>query len=191
MRQQLQLSIAYCIRSPGRRRSELRRRSRHLDLDMGTTIVRGAAPASGMPLPMCAFVDEVLAELEAMAKDGTQPMRSGPKRAAIDRSGAPQGRHGDLVRLFSVACSGVQSDCCATFAFNTLYGLFARWFRARSLAPVAGPAAPVIGGLPGNTQPSLWTSARFLPHSTKGPSFLSRSTDGRRKNPGRQDQCHH
>src|SRR4051794_41761623 len=26
-----------------------------------------------------AFVDEVLAELEAMAKDGSRPMRSGPK----------------------------------------------------------------------------------------------------------------
>jgi hypothetical protein len=43
------------------------------------------------------FVDEVLAELDAMAKDGSRPMRSGPKPplAAALRKG-----DGDLVCLF-------------------------------------------------------------------------------------------
>jgi hypothetical protein len=39
------------------------------------------------------FVDEVLAELDAMTKDGARQLRSGPK----PRGGAAQGRHGDLV----------------------------------------------------------------------------------------------
>jgi hypothetical protein len=48
---------------------------------MGTTI----RPAKTSPGPWDAFadvevfVDEVLAELEAKAKDGVRPMRSGPK----------------------------------------------------------------------------------------------------------------
>jgi len=57
------------------------------------------------------FVDEVLAELEAMAKNGDRPLRSGPKPAG--RSGAAQGRDGDLVVVF-VACSGGRSDRYAT-----------------------------------------------------------------------------
>ena len=43
-----------------------------------------------------AFVDAVLAELAAMAADGTRRTRSGPKPPL---SGAAQGDHGDLVRL--------------------------------------------------------------------------------------------
>ena len=49
---------------------------------MGTAV----RPAKTSPAPwdafadVDAFVDEVLAELEAMAKDGTRPMRSGPKQ---------------------------------------------------------------------------------------------------------------
>jgi hypothetical protein len=48
---------------------------------MGTAV----RPAKTSPAPWDAFadvdvfVDEVLAELEAMAKDGARPMRSGPK----------------------------------------------------------------------------------------------------------------
>ena len=44
-----------------------------------------------------AFVDAVLAELAAMAADGTRPTRLRAE-AAVDRSGAAQGDHGDLVR---------------------------------------------------------------------------------------------
>ncbi len=49
---------------------------------MGTAV----RPAKTSPAPwdafadVDAFVDEVLAELEAMAKDGTRPMRSGPRQ---------------------------------------------------------------------------------------------------------------
>ena len=48
---------------------------------MGTAV----RPAKTSPAPwdafadVGAFVDEVLAELKAMAKDGSRPMRSGPK----------------------------------------------------------------------------------------------------------------
>jgi hypothetical protein len=48
---------------------------------MGTAV----RPARTSPGPwdafadIDAFVEEVLAELEAMAKDGSRPMRSGPK----------------------------------------------------------------------------------------------------------------
>ena len=49
---------------------------------MGTAV----RPAKTSPAPwdafadVDAFVDEVLAELEAMATDGTRPMRSGPRQ---------------------------------------------------------------------------------------------------------------
>ena len=49
---------------------------------MGTAV----RPAKTSPAPwdafadVDAFVDEVLAELEAMARDGARPMRSGPKQ---------------------------------------------------------------------------------------------------------------
>ena len=43
------------------------------------------------------FVDEVLAELEAMARDRARPMRSGPKPPL---AGAAQGRRGHLVCFF-------------------------------------------------------------------------------------------
>src|SRR5277367_2678341 len=66
---------------------------------MGTAV----RPAKTPPGPwdafadVDAFVDEVLAELAAIARDGARPMRSGPKPPL---AGAAQGHHGDLVRLF-------------------------------------------------------------------------------------------
>jgi hypothetical protein len=62
---------------------------------MGTAV----RPAKTSPGPWNAFadvdmfVDAVLAELETMTKDGTRPMRSGPK-ATTDRGGAAEGRVG-------------------------------------------------------------------------------------------------
>jgi hypothetical protein len=58
------------------------------------------------------FVDEVMAELAAMAKDGSRPTRSGPKPALA----------GAMLRkavmaiwcVFSAACSGGPLDSCAT-----------------------------------------------------------------------------
>jgi hypothetical protein len=59
------------------------------------------------------FVDEVLAELAAMAKDGVRPMRSGPKPPL---AGATLRKAVMAICAFvSVACSGERSDCCATF----------------------------------------------------------------------------
>ena len=84
---------------------------------MGTAV----RPAKTAPGPWDAFVDvdvfvdEVLAELAAMAKDGARPMRSGPKPplAGQQRCARPSWRSGVFV---SVACSGGRrSDCCATF----------------------------------------------------------------------------
>src|SRR3954451_22099371 len=57
------------------------RSHQHRGLTMGTAV----RPAKTFPGPwdaladVDAFVDEVLVELEAMAKDGSRPIRSGPK----------------------------------------------------------------------------------------------------------------
>ena len=66
---------------------------------MGTAV----RPAKTSPGPwdafadVDAFVDEVLVELAAMARDGSRPMRSGPKPPLA--GAALQGHHGDLVCL--------------------------------------------------------------------------------------------
>jgi len=70
------------------------------------------------------FVDEVLAELEAMARDGARPIRSGQNRRWPERPCARLSwRSGVFV---SVACSGGQSGCCAegverSFAWPSCY----------------------------------------------------------------------
>jgi Transposase DDE domain len=99
---------------------------------MGTAV----RPAKTSPSPWDAFadvdvfVDAVLAELEAMAKDGDRPLRSGPKPppagAALRKA----------VMAIWCVCSclflwqgwraiGLLCD----IPFGTLYGLFARWTR--------------------------------------------------------------
>jgi transposase len=73
------------------------------------------------------FVDEVLAELEAMARDGARPMRSGPKPplagAALRKA---------VMAIWCVCFCRMQwraiGQLCA-IPFGTLYGLFARWTR--------------------------------------------------------------
>jgi transposase len=74
-----------------------------------------------------AFVDEVLAELAAMAADGTRPIRSGPKPplagAALRKA---------VMAIWCVCFCGMQwraSGQLCDIPFGTLYGLFARWTR--------------------------------------------------------------
>src|SRR6202453_5298879 len=71
------------------------------------------------------LVDDVLAALEAMAKDGVRPMRSGPKPplagAALRKA---------VMAIWCVCFCGMQwraIGLLSDIAFGTLYGLFARW----------------------------------------------------------------
>src|ERR1700760_3225938 len=73
------------------------------------------------------FVDEVLTELAAMARDGARPMRSGPKPpvagAALRKA---------VMAIWCVCFCGMQWRAIGVpckIPFNTLYGLFARWTR--------------------------------------------------------------
>jgi transposase len=73
------------------------------------------------------FVDEVLAELEAMVRDGARPMRSGPKPplagAALRKA---------VMAIWCVCFCGMQWRAIGVLCeipFGTLYGLFARWTR--------------------------------------------------------------
>jgi hypothetical protein len=90
-------------------------------------------PAKTSPAPWDAFadvdvfVDEGLAELEAMAKDGDRPLRSGPKPPL---AGAELRRA--VMAIWCVCFCGVQwraTGLPCEIPFGTLYGLFARWTR--------------------------------------------------------------
>ena len=96
---------------------------------MGTAV----RPAKTSPGPWDAFadvdvfVDAVLAELEAMATDGTRPLRSGPKPAL---TGAELRKAG--MAIWCVNFCGMQWRAIGLLCgipFGTLYGLFARWTR--------------------------------------------------------------
>ena len=96
---------------------------------MGTAV----RPAKTSPSPWDAFddvevfVDEVLAELTAMARDGTRPQRSGPKpllAGAVLRKA--------VMAIWCVCFCGMQWRAIGQLCdipFSTLYGLFARWTR--------------------------------------------------------------
>jgi hypothetical protein len=74
-----------------------------------------------------AFVDAVLAELAAMAADGTRRTRSGPKPAL---SGAALRKV--ILAIWCVAFCGLQWRAIGQLCdipFGTLYSLFARWTR--------------------------------------------------------------
>ncbi len=73
------------------------------------------------------FVDEVLAELAAMAKAGARPVQSGPKPplagAALRKA---------VMAIWCVCFCGMQWRAIGLLCdipFGTLYGLFARWTR--------------------------------------------------------------
>src|SRR4051794_1421194 len=74
-----------------------------------------------------AFVDAVLAELAAMAVDGTRSIRTGPKApltgAALRKA---------ILAIWCVCFCGMQwraIDQLCDIPFGTLYTLFARWAR--------------------------------------------------------------
>jgi hypothetical protein len=74
-----------------------------------------------------AFVDAVLAELAAMAADGTRSTRSGPKLAL---TGAALRKA--IMAIWCVAFCGMQWRAIGQLCdipFGTLYTLFARWTR--------------------------------------------------------------
>ncbi|HYG85974.1 MAG TPA: transposase [Azospirillum sp.] len=74
-----------------------------------------------------AFVDEVLAELTAMAVDGTRATRSGPKAAL---SGASLRKA--IMAVWCVCFCGMQWRAIGQLSgipFGTLFALFARWTR--------------------------------------------------------------
>jgi transposase len=73
------------------------------------------------------FVDEVLVELDAMAKDGSRPILPGPKPpltgAALRKA---------VMAIWCVCFCGMQWRAIGRLCdipFTTLYGLFARWTR--------------------------------------------------------------
>jgi len=73
------------------------------------------------------FVDAVLAELTAMARDGTRPQRPGPKPPL---SGASLRKA--VMAIWCVCFCGMQWRAIGLLCdipFTTLYGLFARWTR--------------------------------------------------------------
>jgi len=96
---------------------------------MGTAV----RPATTSPGPwdafadVDAFVDEVLAELDTMAKGGSRPLRSGPKpplAGAVLRKA--------VMAILCVCFCGMQWRAIGRLCdipFGTLYGLFARWTR--------------------------------------------------------------
>ena len=96
---------------------------------MGTAV----RPAKTAPGPWDAFadvdvvVDDVLVELAAMAKDGSRPIRPGPKPplagAALRKA---------VMAIWCVCFCGMQWRAIGQLSdipFGTLYGLFARWTR--------------------------------------------------------------
>jgi transposase len=96
---------------------------------MGTAV----RPAKTSPGPWDAFtdvdvfVDAVLAELTAMARDGTRPQRPGPKPPL---SGASLRKA--VMAIWCVCFCGMQWRAIGLLCdipFTTLYGLFARWTR--------------------------------------------------------------
>src|SRR3954470_8172450 len=102
------------------------RSHQHRGLTMGTAV----RPAKTSPGPwdafadVDAFVDEVLAELEAMAKDGSRPVRSGPKPPLV---GAALRKA--VMAIWCVGFCGMQWRAVRPLCqvpFRPLYGLFAR-----------------------------------------------------------------
>ena len=124
------------------------------------------------------FVDEVLAELAAMAADGTRPTRHRAE-AAIGRSGAAQGDYGDLVCRRSAACSGVPSVSSAT-SRSTRCTPLCPLDPARAMAPAARPAAPHLAAACGDTaDPS--TVVIDSRSCRSAPSCFTRGIDGGKK----------
>src|SRR5271166_1486357 len=150
---------------------------------MGTAV----RPAKTSPGPWDAFadvdvfVDEVLAELEAMAKDGARPMRSGPKPPL-----AGAARRKAVMAIWCICFCGMQWRAIGQLCdipFGTLYGLFARWTRLglwrrlldwlrRSWRRACGdspePSAVVIDSRSCRSAPSCFENSRLDPPACAG-----------------------
>src|SRR3954452_10556543 len=147
---------------------------------MGTAV----RPAKTSPGPwdaladVDAFVDEVLAELKAMAEDGSRPMRSGPKPPL---AGATLRKA--VMAIWCVCFCGMQWRAIGLLCdipFNTLYGLFARWTRLglwRRLLDRLGPRWG--GGRGGTPEPSAVVIDSRSCRSA--PSCFARGIDGGKK----------
>src|SRR5580698_1205661 len=143
---------------------------------MGTAV----RPAKTSPGPwdafadVDAFVDEVLAELTAMAKDGTRPQRSGLAGAALRKA---------VMAIWCVGFCGMQWRAIGQLSdipFNTLYGLFARWTRLglwrRLLDRLRRTWRRACGDTP---EPSALVVDSRSCRSV--PSFFARGSDGGKK----------
>jgi hypothetical protein len=131
------------------------------------------------------FVDAVLAELEAMAKDGTRPMRSGPQPPL---TGAECGRPGRRSGASTcAACSGGRSDCCAASPSGTLYGLLPAGPGSASGGGGSASCTATGGALVGmlrNLAPWLSTADPAARRRVVRPRHRRRKEDQ-----GRQDPC--
>jgi hypothetical protein len=152
---------------------------------MGTAL----RPAKTSPGPWDAFADvdvfveEVLAELAATAKDGARPMRSGPKPplagAALRKA---------VMAIWRVCFCRMQWPAIGLLCdipFGTLYGLFARWTRLglwrRLLTGCAAPGgSPAV--IPRNRAPS---SSIVDPVARRRVALIAESTVGRKSGASR------
>src|SRR5688572_29976376 len=128
-----------------------------------------------------AFVDAVLAELAAMAADGTRSIRSGPKPpltgAALRKA---------ILAIWCVVFCGPQWRAIGQLCdipFSTLYSLFARWTR------VAPPAQPLDPGLAAGLRRQTRTQRRHhrQPLLSVGANLLWARIRWRQDDQGHQD----
>src|SRR3954454_7579057 len=123
-------------------------------------------------------VDEVLVEREAMAKDGSRPIRSGPKPrlagAALRKA---------VMAIWCIGFCGMQwraiGQLCG-IPFGTLYGLFARWTRLgllrRLLDRLRRRLRRGCGGAPERTPVVIDSRS-----CRSAPSCFARGIDGGKK----------
>ena len=128
-----------------------------------------------------AFVDAVLAELAAMAADGTRSTRSGPKPPL---TGATLRKA--ILAIWCVAFCGLQWRAIGQLCdipFGTLYTLFARWTR---VAPAAQPLDPgLAAGL--RRHPRSQRRHRRQPLLSVGAELLRPRLRWRQEDQGHQD----
>jgi transposase len=138
-----------------------------------------------------AFVDEVLAELAALAADGTRPTRSGPKPplagAALRKA---------TMAIWCVAFCGMPWRAIGQLCdipFATLYSLFARWTRLglwrrllnrlilawrRACGDTADPSAVIIDS---RLSPSVCGRLSAESSCRSAPTCFGRGFDGGKK----------
>ena len=152
---------------------------------MGTAV----RPAKTSPGPWDAFadvdmfVDEVLTELEAMAKDGTRPLRAGPKQPLV---GAALRKA--VMAIWCVCFCGMQWRAIGVLSdipFSTLYGLFARWTRL-GLGAGCWTGCAAIGGARAGMLRNQAPSSSIAGLAARRRAALT-VVSRRQKDPRRQD----